>query len=816
MNALYRLGLLLAWAILVLAPQTGIAQSGPALWLPAAPPAAQHRTSQSNSARWFTLDAGQLVARLATAPPETRPADAITLELPYPDGSLHRFALTQVPVLAPALAAQYPQIQTYAGYSRDEPTTTVRLENSPAGLHAQVLDPSGPVSIEAAPGASNRYQTHLDAPVGFDCRALPIPGVARRTTTGLVPPPPAPYGTQLRTLRLALSATGEYTQALGGGTVAGTVASMASLVNDMNAVYERDLTVRLQLVANTNLLVSTNPATDPYDNSNPAALMESNQAVVDAAIGMANYDLGHVLGYYNGGYSGIAYVGVVCYGSYKARGASTGASPGLMTTVLTHEIGHQLGSNHTFNGDRGNCGGGNRSADMAYEPGAGNSIMSYDERCAPDNVGPGIKFFHAASLGAIRLTLNCGGLAPTGNRPPIVTAPPTNAYTIPIGTPFTLTGTGTDPDGEPLTYSWEQLDLGSTTSLAAASTDPNGPLFRSFAPVSSPSRTFPNLSSLLANTASPGENLPLVPRALNFRLTARDNHAGAGGVAGVNTALTVAAAGPFVVTAPRQPVSVPPGSAYTLTWSVLGTDQPPINCANVQVLFSTDGGQTFPWVLLASTPNNGVAQVQFPAVRTTTGRLKIQPLNNIFFAINTGNISLVGPLPVELTAFTAQAHDNAAHLAWTTASETNNTGFAAEVSPDGLHFHRLGWIASKGTGANAYAFDDPALPFYPNSTVYYRLRQLDADGTEHFSPIRPVVASRLAGLRVWPNPARSMVEVAGLAPGQLVRLLDLAGRVLLTATLPTDGPLRLPLPAGLHPGMYVVSGGGQARRLAVE
>ena len=106
----------------------------------------------------------------------------------------------------------------------------------------------------------------------------------------------------------------------------------------------------------------------------------------------------------------------------------------------------------------------------------------------------------------------------------------------------------------------------------------------------------------------------------------------------------------------------------------------------------------------------------------------------------------------------------------------------------------------------------------PGPTTYYRLRQLDTDGTESFSPVRTVAVP--AGLvaisfQLWPTPARETVTVAGPAPGQPGQLLDLAGRVLRTAPMPASGPLQLAL-SGLAPGVYVVRAAGQARRLTVE
>jgi hypothetical protein len=520
-----------------------------------------------------------------------------------------------------------------------------------------------------------------------------------------------------------MAATGEYVRNQGGGTVAGALASMATLVNSLNAVYERDMGLRLQLVANNDQVIYLNDATDPYDNSTPLAMLNANQAALDGAIGKSNYDLGHVLGHRSNGYSGVASVGVVCSATSAARGASTGGSARAMAEVVTHEIGHQLGSEHTFNSDQGSCGNNNRSAVRAFELGAGNTIMSYNGRCDSDNVGELVPYFHTGSLSVIVPRLTCGALTATGNRAPTLTVP-ANTYTIPLGTPFALTGTGADPDGDALSYSWEELDRGDPTGLTGAATDPTGPpLFRSFAPATSPGRTFPKLSAVLSNTPSLGEILPLVERTLNFRLTARDNR---GGGAAADVVLTVAAAGPFAVTAPNTAATLASGSTYALSWDVRSTNQAPVNCANVRVLFSTDGGLTFPTVLLASTPNDGAAQVQLPNVGTTQGRFKIQALDNVFFAVNNANLTLGAPLAA---------------------------GAAGSTS---------------------------------------------------------------AALQLWPNPARGTVAVAGLAAGQAVQLVDLTGRVLLRAVVPARGPLSLALPRGLAPGLYIVRGAGQFRRLVIE
>ncbi|WP_026351407.1 hypothetical protein [Hymenobacter aerophilus] len=169
------------------------------LWEPAAAPVAARGPVAGPPARWFRLDTTQLAARLATAPPETRPEAAITLDLPHPDGTLHRYALTRVPVLAPALAARYPRLRTFAGRALDEPAATVRLEYTPTGLHAELRGADGSVStitgIESEPATPpTLYQSRAQAPVAFDCQAL-LPPDAPRSSGPAIHPRPRPRPT---------------------------------------------------------------------------------------------------------------------------------------------------------------------------------------------------------------------------------------------------------------------------------------------------------------------------------------------------------------------------------------------------------------------------------------------------------------------------------------------------------------------------------------------------------------------------------------------------------------------------------------------
>jgi hypothetical protein len=175
----------------------------------------------------------------------------------------------------------------------------------------------------------------------------------------------------------------------------------------------------------------------------------------------------------------------------------------------------------------------------------------------------------------------------------------------------------------------------------------------------------------------------------------------------------------------------------------------------------------------------------------------------------------VGPLPVQLVAFTAAAEGPAAvRLAWATASEKNSRYFEVERSADGVGFAAIGTVAAAGTTATArtYALRDAALPAGA-AVLYYRLRQVDLDGTAHYSPVRSVAVA--SGLTLYPNPtAGGAATLAGVVPGAAVQVLDGLGRVAATATADATGTARVG--AGLAPGVYVVRAGSAALRLVVE
>ncbi|MGI4740642.1 MAG: reprolysin-like metallopeptidase [Janthinobacterium lividum] len=605
------------------------------------------------AARPLTLDVPGLRAALAKAPLEGRAGAALLVTLPLPDGTNAHFRVVEAPIMAPDLAAKFPSIKTYTGVGVDDPAASLRLDFTPAGFHAQVLSATtGSFFIDPVTRTDTEHYLSFwkrDMPGrSFDCDVKDNDTDVRRTDgAGL-----RTSGPVLRTYRLALAATGEYT-AFQGGTVTAAFSAMVTSVNRVVGVYEKELAVRMILVSGTVSLIYTDPVTDPYTNNSGSTMLAENQANVDALIGPANYDIGHV---FSTGGGGVAGLGVVCRNGSKARGVTGSSKPvsdAFDIDYVAHEMGHQFGGNHTFNGVAGSCGGGNRNATTAYEPGSGSTIMAYAGICtAIDNLQPNSDpYFHVASYEEIQAyigTTTCAVITATGNAPPRLTLP-AGGKVLPIGTPFKLTASAFDPDNDALSYCWEEYDRVATGGPPTAAQVAGSaiPLFRSFNPTADPTRYFPRLSDLVANATNIGERLPTVTRPLTFRVTVRDQNNGSQGViGGVNSSANVvlsstSAAGPFLVTAPDAAgVSWAGGSSQPVTWSVAGTTANGVNCATVNVRLSTDGGLTYPTLLLSGTANDGTEAVTLPNLATTTARIMVEAADNYFFDISNNNFTI--------------------------------------------------------------------------------------------------------------------------------------------------------------------------------
>ncbi len=774
------------------------------------------------------FDEARLRDHLLHAPLERSGLAGIPLEVPLPDGSTETFDLFESSNLSPEIAAEHPNIKTYCGNGQRRRSLVLRMNLTELGLSAVVLNVAGSVacfepfpvperelclsylaSEAVAPEFLKKSECRLeDIAQEPDRRHRPAPATGRNNTGGT-----------LRTYRLAMAADGEFTQKFGNGTQSGGLAALTNYVNTSNAIFRNDLCIHLTLVSGTNL-VYTNPATDPYSNVE-TDMLEENQTNVDAVVGSTNYDVAHVLGFdadYGSG-GGVAQVEGACYDPLKAQGASIvgeGYGQVFYDQLVAHELGHQFGMNHSYNSTIPVCT--SRHAATSVEPGAGCTIMSYGFTCNTDDYfsstsnGPVLNF-HAKSFEEVEIFIatpgygDCFTTVSTGNSAPVVTMP--GAFTVPKSTPFSLTGAGNTPgSGDSYTYSWESNDVGAVAPDAATlGNTAEPPFFRTYAPTSWNTRNFPLLSAILDGTnQAVGDKLPSVSTTLHQRLTLRDNNASGGGAAYGDVNITVdGSLGPFLVTS-NLSGTYQGNSSQTVTWSVNGTSAA---TPNVKISLSTDGGTTFATTLAASTPNDGSQSVTLPNVATSTARLKVEAVGNIFFDISNSNFTIQAALPIEVVRFSAKAAPGTATaLEWETGSEADLDGFDIEWMEEGGEWTTVGFVAAKNRAAT-YGFLHKTPRLGEN---LYRLKSVGRDGGFSFSPVEAV---RFDGhqrpMSVSPNPAADWLFFSGLEVegGELsVRVSSVAGQVAIGETPVTAAALDI---SALPSGAYFVElmGGGK-------
>ncbi|MEP6948048.1 MAG: reprolysin-like metallopeptidase [Ginsengibacter sp.] len=642
---------------------------------------AQKRVIIPSVYRTVSLDKTALLQFLQKVPVESndKKQDKVVLEIPMPKGDTAKFNIWGSSAMAPELATKFPDIKSYTGQGITDRTATIKIDWTEFGFHAMILSPvTGSVFIDPYDQrTTSNYISYFKADLKKNDLYIELepknagPNTNRLAATDNILAGQC-RGTQLYSYRLAVACTYQYAIAatgLSNPTVAQTLAKIVTTVNRVNGVYEKEVSVRLVLIATENNIIFTNVATDPFTgNDNGNTLVNESQKVIDSAIGTANYDIGHT---FSTGGGGLAEVGVVCTAGFKAEGVTGSSNPtgdGYDIDFVAHEMGHEFGANHPFNSVTDNCGGGNRNGPTAYEPGSGTTIMAYAGICGTDNIQPNSDpYFHAISFDEISNYLQsgatCKAVIATGNTLPQITAMNNNGISIPTGTPFTLTGAATDADGDAVTYSWEEWDLGNEGAWNSGGATTIDPMFKARVPKTTGSRTFPDMAVILAGyPANPsatmgglkGETLPSVARAIKFRLTVRDNRAGGGGVvsggngcqAGFTNIFqvnTVTGAGPFIITAPDGGEIWGTNTAQTVTWNPAGTAAAPVSCATVTIQLSTDGGNTYPLTLLANTPNDGSQKVIIPATATSTARIRILADNNLFFDISNNNFKIAGP-----------------------------------------------------------------------------------------------------------------------------------------------------------------------------
>lgn len=677
--------------------------------------------------RTFSLDYIAMESALQNAPEEfTRRGRNNPLEvmLPDPDGNMITFELVKSQIMEQGLADKFPEIVTLSGRSTDGKYSG-RFDWTIHGFHGFVFYPDGsyyinPYNRETVEQyivfkVENNFSKENSFPM--ECGVSGDEHDIREYTDmlhqgGFSENRSSEETQSLLTYRIAVVATGQYTQFFGGSVQQG-LSAVVTGINRVNNIFETDLGVRFLLVENNDEIIFTDPQTDGYEDGNTSQMIVHNQQVLDDIIGNANYDIGHVFGVHPQNLGGLASLFSLCNPNSKGRGVSTHVFPAndpFIVSIVCHELGHQFGARHTMYSCQ------NVNPETAYEPGGGTTIMAYAGICPnPNNIQSNADpMFHVNSIEVMRAFSrtgngnSCAVELPTDNIPPVVELTYENGFHIPILTPFKLEGFATDLNDDELTYSWEQYDIGPTLdpypNLGTSVGD--SPLFRVFPPVDVPHRYFPRLSDLVNNRSQPFELLPDTTRNLTFRLIVRDNNPESGAVDWEQVRFRSAAnAGPFVVEYPNERDTFRVGELVEVRWDVANTDLPPVNSQRVDILLSNDRGFNYPITLTEGAFNTGSAMVQIPNTAGNLNRIKVRAADNIFFDISDVNF-IIQEAEAPLLLVNHDAYPG------TICAPQNNLVFdlwteAVQGYADTLQFE---WLSELPEGAEILSVPDQIIP----------------------------------------------------------------------------------------------------------
>lgn len=636
-----------------------------AQWAPAIPDGKGIRAG-SQSKSYYSLDISLLKSQLEKAQETGKNAKPVTISLPTLSGTIEKFAVYSFPVVVKELADQY-QLGSYVGIGIDDPAKYLRFSLAPNDFQSMIISGKGYEFIEPANANKTIYEVHpktSGGKEGFVCSTEESTHAKqdieelrengkhfRNQPTDFARSSDKKY----RTLRLALSVCGEYTQ-FHGGTVAGALSAINATLTRVNGVYEKDFALHLNLQNYPNLIY-TDPNTDPYSvfsapgNDDGLLWNPELQAVLTANVGNSNYDIGHLFaGPNRGGNAGC--VGCICRDNttptandkgsgWTSWGSRQPQNDPYDIDYVAHEMGHQLGGIHCFTYSAGQLG-----SEPYVEPGSGSSIMGYAgitgvTTDVQPNSDPYFNTLNIRDIQANLVSKTCDVETVITNTPPVIASLPT--YNIPKGTAFVLTASVTDAENDPMTYNWEEVDFSNevinTNNLGNTS---SGPSFRSVMHTTSPTRYFPRLSSVLSGVLNNSNNLweavSTVARTTKFAVTVRDNHPVANQQQTQSAVQTIIVKndGPFKV----NPTTIYNNGATNVTWDVVNTNAAPYNAANVKIDFTTDNGTTWN-VVAASTPNDGTESLDFSSFPLTVGgtaKIRISAINNVFYAVGNASI----------------------------------------------------------------------------------------------------------------------------------------------------------------------------------
>ncbi|WP_228453995.1 reprolysin-like metallopeptidase [Chryseobacterium fistulae] len=708
----------------------------------------------ATSASYYKLDLVKIRKELSNAQEAGPNTKAIEIFLPTLAGTLEKFAVYSFPVMVKELTDQY-QLGSYVGIGIDDPSKYVRFSVAPNDFQSMLLKNGETEFINVQDKNTNIYAVHLKSKntQGFSCGTeeslLSVKKLQELKDQGKsFNHQPADFSKssdqKFRTMRLAVSTSGEYTQHF-GGTLAGALTGINATMTRINGIFEKDLAIHLN-VQNYPDIIYIDPATDPYSNMTENWNLEI-QNVLTTNVGNAGYDIGHLFaGPASGSVAGDAgCIGCVCNDPTTnipiGKGSAfTSAFPTVegydFDLLAAHELAHQLGANHTFSHKIENFG-------TNVEPGSGSTIMGYPGMTALENVqNQRDEYFHNINIKQIQTNLNnqtCDLETPIPNNPPIIESLPT--YTIPKGTAFLLTASATDTENDPLTYTWEQIDDADINiSKGNLGTTTNGPAFRSVIPNISPTRYFPKLTSvldgILDNSNNEWESVSMIPRTMKFAVTVRDNHPTPTQQQSAYAEQTVIVNndGPFKISNTTQYLYY--NSPSALEWDIANTNAAPYNVTHVKIDYTTDNGTTWT-ILFPSTVNDGTENVILPTTLNGQNiKIRVSAIGNIFYAVKevlvTTSISCDGTAPSALAANITSA--TSAHITWAPVSgatsytikykklsevnwqETNsstNEALLNNLTPESDYEVQVASVCSGTTGtySNSVNFSLPEQPY---------------------------------------------------------------------------------------------------------
>ncbi|OSY86882.1 hypothetical protein WH52_14480 [Tenacibaculum holothuriorum] len=607
------------------------------------------RKSTPSSFNLFSLDPVDFASHLND---KSRGVKKV-ITLPSTKGNLNNFYIKEDSNFENELQKKFPSIKSYSAQGIDDPTATAKISIGTDGVHVTIFSGNhSTLYIDPYTKSKDTYISYqrksLENKDEFECQ------VQEQTNNKLNKKEANKNANdgKLRTYRIAIVCSGEYsdfhlnrqnipTSATDAEKKAAVLSAMNTSMTRINGVYEKDLAVKMVIVSENDKVIFLNKDTDNITDGAPSTMINEVQSICDNVIGNDKYDIGHI---FSIGGDGLAGLGVVCVTGQKARGVTGRSQPigdPYDIDFVSHEIGHQFGATHTQNN---NC---NRTSATAVEPGSGSTIMGYAGICSPDVQPNSDDYFHAVSIdqmwATIGISANCAIISNTNNASPTINAG--QDVSIPKSTPFKLTANANDPDNNSsLTYNWEQTD-NEVATMPPNSSSTGGPLFRSLPSKQSPTRYFPQLKNVTGGTINQWEVLPSVAREMNFSVVVRDNHSGGGASARDDIKITITDSPPFTVTAPSSSVTWNTGSSQTITWSKGNTDTAPINCSNVNIRLSTDGGITFPILIKENTPNDGSEDIIIPDNATSKARIMIEASDNIFYNVNSTNFTINSTTP---------------------------------------------------------------------------------------------------------------------------------------------------------------------------